>query len=584
LIFRKFHILLLLAVLSSSLAFSQRDKKKKNTINLAPALEAEAERNFTEGEKYFILEDYTKALDYFQRALGYSPRNGTIYYKIAEVLAKSEKPEDLDRAAANIEDALRYNDRNKYYYLLASNIYARQHELPKAIQILEKMVKEIGGTHEYYYDLASLYLQSNNLDGALTAYNKAEEFMGVNEISSSQKQRIYLNKGKVQEAIREGEKLISAFPSEQRYAMAQAELLNQHGMTAGAISLLENFIKENPESGSVKVLLAGLYRDAGQEEKSRTFVNQLFDDPEVEVGSKILMLGTYNSMLSQTKSRKINNPELETFVNALFQKLVSQYPAEADVHLMGGDMFMMLEKTNEAMNEYRKALRSGTASAEAWQNLLYLETQANLPDSVILHAEQATELFPNHAIIYYFNGIAQMKRKHYREAASVFEQAKKLAGSNTNLLSEVNSLLGDAYNGTKEYDKSDKAYEDALAINPSNDIVLNNYSYYLALRKTNLEKAERMSSQLIKNNPNNATYLDTHAWVLYQAGKYKEAKKTMEKAIGSGQATATHFEHYGDILFQLGQTDEAVAQWIKAKSLNGNNEVLNKKITDRKIH
>lgn len=577
-------LILLPLLLINAVAFGQRDKKKKGTTNLMPALQAEAERNFAEAEKFYILEDYTKALDYFQRALGYSPQNGAIYYKIAEIFAKGDKPEELERAADNIEEAIKYDSKNKYFYLLASNIYARQRQFPKATQALETMLNEIKGTQEYYYDLANLYLQANNLDEALKAYSKAEESLGVNELSTYQKQRIYLSKNKVQEAIAEGDKLVNSFPDEPRYVMAQAELLSQHEQILNGISLLEKFIKENPEEGSVKVLLASLYREAGQEEKARTFVSQLFNSPEVEVGSKILILGTYNAMLAQSKSRKSDNKELENFVTNLFGKLSAQYPNDPDVHLMGGDLFMTLEMTNEAMTEYRKAVRSGAASAEAWQNLLFLETQANLSDSVIAHAEEAIELFPNQGIIYYFSGIAQLKTKRYRNAITSLEQAKRLSGSNNNLLGEVNSMLGDAYNATKEYDKSDKAYDDALALNPNNDVVLNNYSYYLALRKSNLEKAERMSTLLVKNHADNSTYLDTHAWVLYQVGKFKDAKRVIERAIASGQANAVHYEHYGDILFQLGQTDEAVAQWVKAKSLNGNNEVLNKKITDRKIH
>jgi tetratricopeptide (TPR) repeat protein len=146
-------------------------------------------------------------------------------------------------------------------------------------------------------------------------------------------------------------------------------------------------------------------------------------------------------------------------------------------------------------------------------------------------------------------------------------------------------LLGDAYNATKEYDKSDKAYEEVLAANPNNDVVLNNYSYYLAMRKANLEKAERMSAQLVNNNPTNATYLDTHAWVLYVREKYRDAKKVIEKAVSTGMANATHIEHYGDILFKLGEVENAVQQWEKAKRmLTSSNEMLDKKIANRKIY
>ena len=67
--------------------------------------------------------------------------------------------------------------------------------------------------------------------------------------------------------------------------------------------------------------------------------------------------------------------------------------------------------------------------------------------------------------------------------------------------------------------------------------------------------------------------------------KYREAKKVIEKAISTSMANATHFDHYGDILFKLGETDDAVQQWEKAKSmLSTSSETLNKKIANRKIY
>jgi predicted Zn-dependent protease len=93
-----------------------------------------------------------------------------------------------------------------------------------------------------------------------------------------------------------------------------------------------------------------------------------------------------------------------------------------------------------------------------------------------------------------------------------------------------------------------------------------------------------MSAQLVKSNPDNPTYLDTHAWVLYVREKYKEARRVIEKAISTGKASATHFEHYGDILYKLGDVEGAVAQWEKAKGMNANSEILNKKIANRKIY
>jgi tetratricopeptide (TPR) repeat protein len=583
--FTKLTLLGFLLIVFAAPSFAQRDKKKKpDAGKLSSARLSEAESVFTEGEKFFILEDYSKALLYFLRASELYPENPAIHYKLAEVLAKSNKEEDLRKASGAIDQAIKLDKKNKYYYLLAANINSSLGQFSKSASLLEAMLKEVPETEEYLYELATIYLFDKKEEEALKVYNRAESTLGVSEASSLQKQRIYLDKGNVPAAIAEGEKLIQAFPDEERYVLALAELLSQNKQTDVAIRNIENFLKDNPDSPSAKMLLGGLYRDSGQEQKSRDYVIHLFSDPHVAVNSKVIMLSTYNATLAQYKSKGKEDVELTAFVLGLFEKLETNHPNEAAVHVMGGDLFMTLNKRQEAKKQYLKAIRQGANSFESWQNLLFLETQANQYDSVIVHSEEALEAFPNQAMVYYFNGYAHLRKKDYRPAVSSLEQAKKLSASNINLVAEMNSMLGDAYQALKEYDKSSKAYDDALAANPLNDVVLNNYSYYLSLRKTDLEKAEKMSSQLVKNHPDQAAYLDTHAWVLYQREKYKEAKKVMERAIATGQASAIHFEHYGDILFQLGNIDDAVTQWRKAKSLDDSNEMIEKKIANRKIY
>ncbi len=566
-------------------SFAQRDKKRKNEAGqLSSARLSEAESVFTEGEKFFVLEDYSKALLYFLRASELNPDNPTIHYKLAEVLSKSSKEEDLKKASLAIDQAIKLDKKNKYYYLLAANINSSLGQFSKSASLLETMLKEVPETEEYLYELATIYLFDKKEDDALKVYNRAENVLGINEASSLQKQRIYIDKGKVPEAIAEGEKLIQAFPDEERYVLALAELLSQNKQTDKAISNIENFLKDNPDSPSAKMLLGGLYRDSGQEKKSRDYVTDLFDDPKVTVNSKVIMISTYNATLAQSKSKGKEDVDLEVFVLELFEKLQINHPNEAAVHVVGGDLFLTLEKSEEAKKQYLLAIRKGANSFESWQNLLFLETQALQYDSVIMHSEEALEVFPNQAMVYYFNGYAHLRKKDFRPAVTSLEQAKKLSASNANLVAEMNSMLGDAYEALKEYDKSSKAYDEALVANPLNDIVLNNYSYYLSLRKADLEKAEKMSSQLVKNHPDNAAYLDTHAWVLYSKEKYREAKKVMERAIATGNASAIHFEHYGDILFQLGNIDDAVTQWRKAKSMDNSNEMIDKKIANRKIY
>jgi tetratricopeptide (TPR) repeat protein len=581
------YIVLLTAVLTGlSMAPAVAQKKKKGDGDaVASTRLREAEFYFTEGEKFFILEDYAKALVYYQRALEINPENATIHYKVAEVLASSNKQEDLLRASLSIEQALRLERKNKFFYLLAANIYNNLTRFDKAAQAYESMISEVPGTEEYLYELAVVYQYANKPEEALKVYNRAEGVFGINENASIQKQKILFDQGKTKEGIYEAEKLAKAFPDEERYTVGLAEVLSQQGQGGQAIITLEKYISENKSAPGACMLLAGLYRDTNQEEKARNLLLTVFDDPDVEITSKLIVLGTYNEELNHDKSKNITDKPKQDFALMLFQKLLTAYPQEPNVHILGGDLYLSLTRNTESQAEYLRAIQLGEVNYEVWQNLLYLETQLEQFDNVIKHSEQALEYFPNQSMLYYFNGFAQNRKRRYREAVYSLEQAKKLAGSNAALVSEINSMLGDAYNGTREYDKSDQAYEDALSFNANNDAVLNNYSYYLALRKAHLDKAEKMASQLVRNNPNNVTYLDTYAWVLFAREKYKEAKKVMERVIATGQATATHLDHYGDILFKSGDVDEAVKQWEKARTLLGAaNETLNKKIANRKIY
>ena len=327
-----------------------------------------------------------------------------------------------------------------------------------------------------------------------------------------------------------------------------------------------------------------MYRDNKQEEKARPLLLQLFDSDAIETSSKVIILASYNSELNESKARQISDPEKEKFALNLFEKLIETSADHPNVHIIGGDLFLATGKNREAIRHYTQAIASGEVNYEVWQNLLFLEVQQEDFDNVIKHADQALELFPNQRMLYYFHGLANLRKRHFQEAIGSLEQAKKLARNDSNFISDVCNMLGEAYHATRVYDKSDKAYDEALSLNPDNYAALNNYSYFLALRKTNLDKAEKMSAQLTKNNPENPTFLDTYAWVLFAREKYKDAKRIIERAISTGNANATHFEHYGDILFKLGDINGAVQQWEKARGLNANSEVLNKKIANRKMY
>lgn len=581
------HIFLLTLVALLSLqgtGNAQRNRRPTEAVQASANRSREAEFYFTEGEKFFILEDYAKALTYYQKTLEIAPDNATVHYKIAEVLMQNERPEDLQKAAVSIENALRLEKKNKYFYLLGANIYASLARFDKAAQTYEKLIANIPGSEEYLYELGAVYQFAGKWEDAIRTYQRAEDVLGVNEVSSVQKQRIYLEQGKIKEAVAEGEKLIAAYPGDEGVLMGFTEVLSQQGLKTEAIRYLEAFAAENKDAVNTRMLLAAFYRENNQEMKARPILLALFGHPDVEVNSKLLILEAYRAELAIARSQQRTDVEKFSFAKSLFTRLLEVSPDDSKVHIAGGDLYMAGGDRKLAHEQYKEAISKGDVTYEVWENLLSLEYQLGYRDELVRNSDRVLEIFPNQGKLHFYNGCGYLLQQKYDEALAAFQQAMRLSSSNVKLQSEINGKIGEAYHGMQRFEQADQAFTNALAQDPGNSSVLNGWSTCLVARKTNLDKAEKMAEQLVRNDPLNPDYLNTYARVLDSRGKLKEARKIMERAVSTAHPDAGHLEYFGDILFKLGEIDAAVVQWEKAKGLNGNNELLNRKIANRKIY
>ena len=98
-------------------------------------------------------------------------------------------------------------------------------------------------------------------------------------------------------------------------------------------------------------------------------------------------------------------------------------------------------------------------------------------------------------------------------------------------------------------------------------------------------KAETMSAKALKLQPDNATFIDTYAWVMFRMESYFIARVYIEQAIAKlspdDSDVATYCEHYGDILAMSGDIDAAVVQWRKAQDAGSKSITLNKEIEQK---
>ncbi len=557
-------------LLASFFALSQK-KKKEAVIPHTQEDSLKLEGVLVEAEKQLILENYAKALESFHVALEMNSESSAINFKIAEVLAKSDEGQ---KALPYGLKAIELDPDNKYYRLGLARIYQSIGFYIDAAKTYEGLLEKFPSEENALYELAELYQLTGRRDDMFRVFDQIEAQLGVKEEIVREKQRIYMKEGKLPEVIAEYNKLIDAYPNESSYKEELINFLIQNKKLDEAETAIADYEGSESTSSRITLMKSELAWMKGERAKSLELLDKAFETSSIDFQSKFQILSNYLLF----KPSKEEKSKLTAIARDLADKHADEFKAQAFV----GDLLYQDGNRQDAVSYYLKAVRLSPANYSVWQNILNIEADLNQYDSLVIHSERALEYFPNQALLYYFAGTGYLIQNDYRKSIRMLDQGRKYT-IDPNLLTVFYGQLGDAYNGLDEHEKSYRAYEKALENGPNNDHVLNNYSYFLSLANKDLEKALEMSSRLIEQHPENPTYLDTHGWVLYVNGKYRESKKYLEKAVSLDE-DGTVIEHYGDVLFQLGEVEEAIKQWERARDIGDTSELIEKKIADRKLY
>lgn len=526
-----------------------------------------------EGMHFLSIENPAKALDSFMKAHQIMPDNPAINFQIAKILKNSE---DTDQALFYISKSTEKEKENYYYQALKAEILTYKGDLSNAISTYEDLYEySDDAPDDYLLELAALYIYNGKPDMALKTYNRIEKRLGILEEVSTQKQKIYLKQNKLKEAIVEGKKLVEAYPKIGEYAVSVSQILVSNDKKEEAIEYLKEYLADHPNQAVAEMELAKLYRQTNEIELALEFFERAFSSEEIQLEDK---LNNFVALI-----QKLSKGENLLKLKGLGKSILKVHSNDANAFAANGDLYFALEEKDSAKFYYKKAVDINGNNLQLWQNLLSLEMENDNYQKVIDYAEEAISYFPNQPVLYLYAGSANFSLKNFKNAIMFWEQGKSMVYGNDRLKSSFAAQLADAYHADKQFQLAFKTYEEAIKANPTNYFAINNYAYYLSLRKQNLDRARELSSRMIEANPDNATFLDTHGWVLFQKEEYQEALKYLEKAV-QNQPSATIIEHYADALYKTGQKEKALEQWKKAKSLGGASDLIDKKISEKKYY
>lgn len=559
-----------LLLLITTFVFAQRNKSKDK---LSDEQRMSLEKTFVNANKEKILGNDDKAIELFSSCIKIDENNAASMYELSRLLEKKKKFAD---AAEYAKGAAKIDPGNEWYLQQYGELLQQTGDSKEAVNVYKQLLKLHPENPDYYLMLAAAYTFDGKSEDAIKVYDQLEEKYGVDPDIIREKQRIWLKLGKVDKAANELEKLIAENPEQVDYYTMLIDLYQANNLDDKSYEVIQRLQKVNPNHPAVALSLAEYYRGKGDNEKSFNELKKAFANPDLQSELKAKVLISYLSV-SQ------NNDTMREQALTLSKIFMETNGDEAAPHAIYGDFLYFSKKTNEARDEYRKALKIDNKNFQLWNQLLQCSIELNDNATLAKDSKEAIALFPEQPSLYYYNGFSNTVLKNYDEAIKSLNAGSKMVVDNDKVLEDFYSLLGDNYNNIKNYKESDNFYEKALKIDSKNIGVLNNWSYYLSLRKEKLDKAAEMSKYANELSPDNGTYQDTYAWVLFQQGKYSDAKEWQEKAIkNSDGKNGTLIEHYADILYKLGDVDNAVENWKKAKAIGETSDQIDRKISERK--
>jgi len=530
---------------------------------------------FIEANKQRLMGNDKEAISLFKKCINIDPGDAASMFELSKLYIAANK---MDEALELSEKAAKIDPENDYYQILYANLLQAYEKYNEAAKVYERIIKYNPNNLEYYNMLAVAYLYDSRPEDAINIYNKLEDKVGISEEFSLKKQNIYLQEKKINKAVIELEKLIEHFPQESKYYAILAEMCIANGLEDKALDAYQKIIEIDPNDPYIHFSLADFYRKQGEKEKAFDELKIGFTNPALDIDSKIQILITYytvNEIYSDMKEQAFELSEI----------MVETHPDDPKAYSMYGDFLYQDNQFEKAREAFRKVISLDSSKYLVWEQLLFIESELQDNDALLDESNIAVELFPEQPLPYLFAGGAQYQKKNWDECVNVLNKGLYYVVENPLMEAQFYAYLGDAYNQLGDDVKSDEAYDNVLILNPDNDYVLNNYAYYLSLRNENLEKAAKMAKRATELKPNSSANQDTYGWVLYQLGYYEEAKEWIEKAIRNGaDSNPVILEHYGDVLWKLGDEEQANTYWIKAKEAGMGSEFLDKKVKDKILY
>lgn len=473
---------------------------------------------------------------------------------------------------------------NKEYLLeLGSTLLAANDD--RGVGMIQSLLTDEFLRDKAFALLCSFYESKGDFGSLCATLDRWRPIRDDDELLSTQKLRAAIGMGHLQEALLIADTLIEKCPGHNtEYLIAKGEALLALGRTDEVLRIIRQVEEDEETRGNGNILLYKYALATKNAEVENTALKNLVLDTSMPVQTRV---AAYRNYLDKypTQERKMQR-------DSLVSRLLPMQEEDATLYGVIAEQ-MLSENTPDSLTVpiFNKMLDINPS--DEYSRLHLMQDALSRRDYGELKRLSTDGLKENarHPLFYYYAGAVLQIQKDDKGALDMYARGLKYitGDTHTELVSSYYSAYADALHKAGRKDEAYVMYDSALVYNGDNIMCLNNYAYFLSLDGGNLDKARQMSAKTIKEEPEEPTYLDTYAWILFLQGDCAEARKYIDKALEFTEDpddpdNVSLVDHAGDIYYHLGLTEEAAEYWKRAAKMDPSSAVIRKKAQSHRYY
>ncbi len=339
--------------------------------------------------------------------------------------------------------------------------------------------------------------------------------------------------------------------------LLKGRLLHQLGREGEAVSLLRIALKKYPDAPRMRLLYARVLVKQGDltgaQKEFEVLVQQQPGNPELLLSVALVAMenglpgeaGLYLHRLSKIKG---NENVAEFYLGRLAEQM---------------------DDWKESRQHYLQ-VTPGKQFIPAYASLVRMLTDHEQWSLARRDLQEGREKYPDYAAqLYMLEGENLIEQREYDAAVDIYDEALQSFPDNASLLYS-RAMLAEKLN---DLERLELDLKKIIAADPENAAALNALGYTLADRTDRYQEAYKLVTRAYELKPDDPSIIDSMGWTEYRLGNLEQSLKYLREAyiqLPDAEVAA----HLGEVLWVVGEKDEARRIWDEALERQPDSEVL----------